>query len=267
LSLQSSFAGRLSGYLLDLIFPADCLVCGAPHREGKRYPVCTPCLSAVEPLHAEYLCSSCGTPFLNQWPLDEEGCCALCRLGIRGFDGAFSFGSYEGALRRLIHLFKYEGIRPLAAPLGRLLSHALPRDREFDAVVAMPMHWRRRWRRGFNQSELLAREIARRIGKPVLCPVHKRKNTSVQAGLTSAARRRNVSGAFTARPGDAVRGKRVLLVDDVLTTGATAAACAAAIRRAGAASVTLLTVARADRRLGRERLLALTNTSSRGNPT
>jgi ComF family protein len=208
----------------------------------------------------------CRTPFLNRAPLDEEGRCALCRLGIRGFDGAYSFGSYESGLRRLIHLFKYDGIRPLAAPLGKLLSRALPRDQEFDAVAAMPMHWRRRWRRGFNQAELLAKEIARRIGKPLVSPVRKRKNTSGQAGLTSAARRRNVSGAFVARGPDIVRGQRILLVDDVLTTGATAASCAAAMRRAGAASVTLLTVARADRRLGREYLLGIAKPSLRRNP-
>jgi ComF family protein len=138
-------------------------------------------------------------------------------------------------------------MKPLAGPLGNLLAAALPRDQRFDAVVAVPLHWRRKWERGFNQSELLARSIARRCDAPVLHPVRRRKATRVQAGLSNTRRRENVAGAFIARSG-AVRGLRILLVDDVMTTGATASACAHALKRAGAKSITLLTLARVDRR-------------------
>jgi ComF family protein len=176
----------------------------------------------------------------------------LCRRGLRGFDAAYSFGSYEGTLRELIHLFKYGRIRTLAGPLGRMIASAVPRDRVFDAVVPVPLHWRRRLDRGFNQSELLARAVARRYGLGVTNAARRRRATPAQAGLSNAGRRTNVAGAFTVKRPRAVAGCRVLLVDDVMTTGATAGACAAALRRAGATYVALLTLARVDRRAGVE---------------
>jgi ComF family protein len=166
---------------------------------------------------------------------------------LRGFDWAYCFGAYEGALRELIHLYKYDRMKPLARPLGDLLATALPLDQRFDGVVAVPLHWRRKWERGFNQSELLARSIARRCDAPLLHAVRRRKATRVQAGLSNNRRRENVSGAFIAKA-NAVRGMRILLVDDVMTTGATGSACSHALKRAGAQSVALLTLARVDRR-------------------
>jgi ComF family protein len=198
-------------------------------------------------MSAEYFCVSCRTPFLNQYPLDADGRCALCRSGLRGFDWAYCYGAYEGTLRQLIHLYKYSRMKPLAKPLGDLLAAALPRDQQFDGVVAVPLHWRRKWDRGFNQSELLARSIARRCGVPVLHPVRRRRSTRAQAGLSNSRRRQNVAGAFVGKPG-AAKGLRILLIDDVMTTGATASACAHALKRAGAQSVALLTLARVDRR-------------------
>jgi len=170
----------------------------------------------------------------------------LCRTGRRGFDEAYCYGAYEGTLRKLIHLFKYNGMRALAAPLGELLGNALPRDRQFDVVTAVPLHWRRRWMRGFNQSELLGREISRRRGIPSVRALRRGFATRAQAGLSNSQRRENVSGAFRARK--RLNGTRILLIDDVMTTGATAAACAIALKKAGARSVSLLTLARVDRR-------------------
>jgi len=180
--------------------------------------------------------------------LDEQGRCALCRRGVRGFDAAYSFGFYEAELRQLIHLFKYGRVRTLSGPLGKLLALALPREQAFDVIVPMPLYWRKRWQRGFNQSELLAREIGRRMHTPVENALRRVRNTAAQAGLTSAKRRLNVSGAFQAKKRANIDGRRVLLIDDVMTTGATAASCARALQRAGARQVTLLTLARADRR-------------------
>jgi ComF family protein len=212
--------------------------------------VCRRCLASPEPFLAEHFCVTCRTPFANSAPLDASGRCSLCRLGINGFDAAYSFGEYDGALRELIHLFKYGGVAPLANTLGALLSRALPRDAAVDVIVPMPLHWRRRWRRGFNQSELLARSVGQRTGVPVACAVRRRRATPPQAGLTRAERRDNVIGAFAVRDRGAVSGRRVLLIDDVLTTGATASACASVLKRCGARSVTVLTVARVDRRKG-----------------
>ena len=197
---------------------------------------------------AEYFCVMCRTPFLNHFPLDEQGRCRLCRMGTRGFDAAYCFGTYEGPLRELIHLFKYGRMKPLGRNLGAYLASALPRDERFDLVVAMPLHWRREWQRGFNQSRLLAIEIARRCGIKVINAVRRTRATASQAGLSHAGRRKNVSGAFRARKRRGMQGRRVLLIDDVMTTGATASACARALKRAGAKSVTLLTLARVDRR-------------------
>ena len=217
--------------------------------------MCAACLRAPEPLTAEYFCTGCGTPFRNRFPLDAAGRCALCRAGVHGFDAVCCFGAYEGPLRELIHLFKYGRMRPLAAPLSDLLAAALPRDEAFDAVVAMPLHWRRHWERGFNQAELLARATARRCGLPLVKAVRRVRPTAPQAGLSNARRRENVAGAFRARAGRPLEGKRVLLVDDVMTTGATASACALALKRAGARRVTLLTLARVDRRMAAEPLV------------
>jgi ComF family protein len=199
-------------------------------------------------MSAEFFCVSCRTPFQNAFPLDAEGRCALCRFGLRGFDAAYCFGAYEGVLRELIHLYKYGRVKTLARPLGALLAAALPREERFDAVTPVPLHWRRQWQRGFNQSDLLARTIARRCGIPVIHALKRVRPTVAQAGLSNTGRRQNVTAAF--RPRRTVEGKRILLIDDVMTTGSTAAACALALKRAGAAKVALLTVARVDRRIG-----------------
>ena len=230
-------------------------------------PVCRACLAKPEPLAADYYCLQCRAPFLSSFPLDEQGLCALCRRGVRGFDAAYSFGFYESELRKLIQLFKYSRVQTLAAPLGRFLARALPREQSFDVIVPMPLHWRKRWQRGFNQAGLLAHEIGRRTHTPVRNALRRVKNTASQAGLTSSKRRKNVSGAFQAsrRPSmrAALDGHSVLLIDDVMTTGATAAACARALKRAGARQVTLLTLARADRRPLSDPLLRDSNFSGR----
>jgi len=187
-------------------------------------------------------------PFVNRFPLDETGRCGLCRLGLQGFDAVYSYGSYEGTLRELVHLFKYGGVRPLAGTFGKFLAQALPREAAFDVIVPMPLHWFKQWQRGFNQSDLLAREIGKKWNVPVRTVIRRKKATLPQAGLTNAKRRANVSGAFKTARGRPLAGMRVLLVDDVVTTGATASACARVLKRAGAAHVSLLALARTDRR-------------------
>jgi ComF family protein len=249
-SFDSNVVRRLLAKAFAIVFPEDCRVCSAPLRNLSRIPVCPECLSHPQPFAAEHFCAACRTPFINDAPLDENGLCSLCRLGLTEFDAAYSFGEYEGTLRKLIHLFKYQGIAPLHKQLGKLLSTALPRDMTPDVIVPMPLHWKRAWRRGFNQSDLLARALSRRTGVPVAHAVKRRRGTPAQAGLTRAERRVNVAGAFEMTKRNAVNGRHVLLIDDVLTTGATASACAAVLKRAGARRVTVLTLARVDRRKG-----------------
>ena len=229
------------------MFPDECAVCKRPLHKFSRVPVCEECLREPAPLISEYFCLNCRTSFQNSFPLDSEGRCMLCRQGRRGFDEAFCYGAYEGTLRELIHLLKYNGMRPLAGPLGDLLAQALPRDRQFDMITPVPLHWRRRWQRGFNQSELLGKIVARRRGIPLAKVLRRSFATRAQAGLSGALRRQNVAAAFRARR--RVAGQRILLIDDVMTTGATAGACAVALKKAGAKSVALLALARVERRL------------------
>jgi ComF family protein len=171
----------------------------------------------------------------------------VCRAERNGPDEVFAYGVFEEPLRELVHLFKYGGVTALARPLGRLLRLAVPRDRGFDLIVPTPLHWRRRWTRGYNQAMLLARELAPALGLKPVNALRRTRATSTQAGLSRTARRANVAGAFVVRDPSRIHGRRVLLVDDVMTTGATLRACAAALKRAGARSVSIAVLARAGR--------------------
>lgn len=236
--------GRL-GWLL---FPDDCRICERPLQNLSRIPVCPSCLKLPRPETAAHACRVCRSPFIDAYPLDEHDLCTVCRGRDVSFDRAYSFGSYEGPLRELIRLFKYSRVETLAKPLSRFLVEALPERCAFDLVVPMPMHWYRRWQRGFNQAELLAKPVAKYAGVRC-CRILKRIRLGKrQAGLGATARRTNLQGAFQVVRADRIAGKRILLVDDVVTTGSTLAAAAAVLKRAGAAEVCAVTVARVPRR-------------------
>ena len=217
-----------------------------PLRNVSRVPVCPSCLQLPEPLQAEYFCCSCRTPFISSFSLDEDGYCAVCRESLINFDAAYSFGAYEGNLRKLIHLFKYGKVESLAGPLSKLLLLAIPLEAQFDAVIAMPMHWRKQWQRGFNQAQLVAQPVARRYGLTIANNLRRTRYTKPQAGLNEAQRRNNLQDSFRVARPKQVAGKRVLLIDDVFTTGATLRAGAEALKTAGALHVTALTLARVD---------------------
>lgn len=172
--------------------------------------------------------------------------CAACLAHPPEFDIARSLFVYDGPLREAIHTLKFQGRRVAAGPLGTLLADLAPPEvtTRVGAVVPVPLHASRMATRGFNQAELLARPLAARLGVPCLTRalVRLRQNLP-QAGLDAAGRRRNVLDAFA--PGRAAVPGTVLLVDDVFSTGATAGACAGALRRCGAARVFVLTLARA----------------------
>ena len=236
--------------VLALTFPDDCRICNTRLSGFPTYPVCPSCLAHPEPLSADAFCVQCHAPFYSESALDLDGRCRLCRSGLTQFDALYCVGAYEGRLRELIHLFKYESMERLGKPLGAFLRAGLPREAVFDVMTPMPIHPQRMRERGFNQAEVLAKEVAKVSQVQLKTLVKRRRNTAKQAGLSGKQRRVNVNDAFVVTDPELIRGKRILLVDDVLTTGASANACALTLKRAGASYVAILALARADRRIG-----------------
>lgn len=226
--------------LLAVVFPSACAHCGHPRDLPRSGPLCSACWSAL-PRHGGRVCA-CGQPLGASPP------CGRCRRGLSPIARGASLGPYEGPLRSVLHALKYRDHRRAAERLAEALAED-PAVRELRSpgavLVPVPLHPRRRAERGYNQSELLARALARRLALGVApAALVRRKDTAPQTGLSAAARRHNVSGAFAVRRRALVADRPVILVDDVMTTGATARACAAALRAAGAREVRLLTVAR-----------------------
>ena len=242
-----AFLKPLAARVFNLTFPEDCRICEQPLTNVSRIPVCPACLSLPKPLQAEFFCRACRTPFADDYPLDEHDLCTVCRQGLANFDAAYSFGSYEGTLQQLIHLFKYAKVETLAEPLGQFMQQALPLEANFDFIMAMPMHWKKRWERGFNQAELLARPVARRYGLPLAKNLRRTRYTKSQAGLSETDRRANLRGSFAVSHPEQITGKRILLIDDVFTTGSTLRSAAQVLKEAGAGHVSALTLARVDR--------------------
>jgi ComF family protein len=242
--------------LFATLFPSDCRLCGSPLVNISRLPVCLECLSAMRPI-AGGVCSICGERLVSPHAFSGaqgEPCCGLCRRLTPPFTKAAAYGSYVGGLRDLLHLLKYEQVRPAANVLGRMLAEAMARlERSFGpgaiVVVPVPLHARKLRQRGFNQSELIARAALKLRPSPdrlTLNPhvLQRRRETQSQTGLSSHQRRENVRGAFAVVKPAEVAHRKVLLVDDVFTTGTTVSECARILRRAGASAIYVATVAR-----------------------
>lgn len=217
--------------LLELLYPNTCWVCGRFLADGQA-SVCVACehLLTTDSAPTCRRCSSSIGPFVN----DED--CARCRGQHFAFDAAIRLGPYEGLLREVILRLKNSREENLAEVIGTMWArHVAPRlsDLHAQVVVPVPLHWTRRyWERGFNQSEILARCLARHLQIPCYphCVRRLRRTPRQTHQLTATARRDNVHGAFRARPQYNLTGQTVLLVDDVLTTGATANEAARALR-------------------------------------
>ena len=229
--------------LLDLLFPPRCAGCG---RRGAW--LCAACAARLAPLAPPW-CARCGIPLAGP----GATLCPRCRVeGPFALDHARAAYVFREPIRAAIHRFKYEGERGRAAHLAALTAAApgaadlhRPGVAGRDAlIVPVPLDPARRRARGYNQSEELARELAALWGRPLATGLARGRETRPQVGLDRLARRENVRGAFVWR-GDPLVDRPLLLVDDVMTTGATAEECAAALKAAGARWVGLLTVARA----------------------
>jgi ComF family protein len=241
-----------------LVFPWECPVCGG-EVAGAGGPFCPGCRADLLG-GAGDACRRCAMP-VGPWGILKEGC-GECRDRSLGFDAAVALGLYQGALRALCLRLKHQPDAWIAPWLAGLLLDARPVLREEAArsdnalVVPVPLHWRRRWSRGYNQSEALARGLAERLGLRQAAPLRRVKSTRILAGLRRDERARTLRDAFRARPvvgmwagaGAGLKGRTVFLVDDILTTGATCGAAARVLKRAGAARVVAVVIARAEGR-------------------
>jgi ComF family protein len=255
-----SWAGGIAAGLFATLFPSDCRLCGAPLINVSRLPVCEDCLGAMRPI-AGGLCSICGERLISPFAFAAEdqssesgdALCGLCRRMEPPYVKATAYGSYDSGLRELIHLLKYNQVRPAANVLGRMLVEAIEDLQPLFSgsevlVVPVPLHFRKLRQRGFNQSELIARAALKlkratqlRLGAGVL---ERQRETKSQIGLSRHQRRENIRGAFVVAKPVEVSGREVLVIDDVFTTGTTVSECARILRRAGATKVYVATVAR-----------------------
>jgi ComF family protein len=241
----------LAGAVATVLFPSGCRLCDALLTRPDRLPVCNACLESFRKLPDE-ICDRCGQPWTDKGDVDgDENVCGVCRERGFAFDAARSFGVYDGALARAIVLMKYERIEPLAGWFAKRLAEAaqrIPVQFAADLVVPVPLHRTRQKERGFNQVDVFGKLLAKKLELPYRPVLLKRERPRPEKHLLHFEERwEAVRGAFVIRDGGRVDNLRILLLDDVMTSGATLDACSRALREAGAKSVAGLTIARAVR--------------------
>ena len=266
--------------LLSIVYPAFCPICGSPLSQPSKSPVCHLCWENINLIPPPY-CSICGLPLEleSKVATSIELSCQDCQKGKRAFSMARALGIYEYELRDIILLLKFQGKRRLAKELAYMSYLRLKGDRlieRVDVILPVPLYWRRKRERGFNQSELLASYLSRSLGIKILKGYLRRiRNTPPQSQVDPKERAKNVRGAFRVRgpwwriikdwfqagirrlkarepkkrkkyhSSNSLKGKVVLLIDDIFTTGATVSECARTLKKAGAKEVRVFTIARA----------------------
>lgn len=226
--LPASFFGFL--------FPQRCPVCNRDAHASRAVPICTVCWESIQPYNG-HACRQCGLPTSSA----HTDLCQTCLVDPPPFTRALSYGIYEGVLKEAIHLLKFNKHRRLAKPLAELL--AALNLAGADALIPVPVHLNQLRQREFNQTALIAKHLGKLIRIPLMIDgLKKMKDTAAQIDVDRKERLRNLRKAFAAS--DAVRGKRIILVDDVITTGATVRECAQTLTKAGAAEVIVVALAR-----------------------
>lgn len=221
--------------LMDLIFPQECMVCNSSIE--IEYGICSKCRSTMVP-SPKPSCDICGIP------IGTAGTCINCLNTPPAYDRIVTAYKYEGIIKDIIHLFKYRGKTTFKKFLGSVIHEIIIKENiSPDIITFIPMHWTRLISRGYNHSALIAKETAKLSGKikADFNILRKLKKTAPQTGLTSDKRKSNIKGSFAARN---VKGLKVLVIDDVITTGATAGAVAGVLKKAGADSVYIAGIGR-----------------------
>jgi len=229
--------------VLSLIYPYQCLICHRALPLSYHYPLCFSCEEEIIFLERETLCEICGRPLAS-------GLCNECKQEKNSFDLLRSVAIYEGIWREIIHHYKYHGKFYLSTFLSQKLFQMYTQERalqESDFIIPVPEHFLDRIKRGYHQTYLLAKFLGKKTGKSVITAfLRKPKRIPSQTGLPARKRKSNVRGAYQVKPGKKLRGRKVLLIDDVFTTGATINECAKQLKKNGVAKVYALTLARGE---------------------
>jgi ComF family protein len=252
-SFRSAFSSAFAS-VFNTVFPSDCRICGEALTNVSRLPVCGDCVHSIKAIEGS-VCEVCGERVPDAAHAVSETKCMLCRRARLPFVKAMACGSYNGALRGMIHLLKYEAMLPAADSLAELLTPVILSLAEKCEgqilLVPVPLFKSKQRQREFNQSELIARAAMKKLPEDIRAKIKltdsallRLRDTRSQTGLTRHQRRENMRGAFAASDAEKIKGHDVILVDDVLTTGTTAAECARVLRRAGAKKIYVATVAR-----------------------
>ncbi len=232
--------------IADIIFPPCCVVCGELLQRHSSLSLCESCLQGIRFISSP-LCPCCGVPFSGEE--GDDHLCGQCLMEEKPYALARSVGRYEGTILTAIHKFKYHGKTGIGKALGGIMADFASGIWEmgtFDLIIPVPLHIKRLRERGFNQAVILARELSKRFHLPLdFSSLKRTRFTPPQVGMGRKERSANVKGAFSITNPRNITGKKILLIDDVYTTGSTLVECSRVLLDANAEAVAILTAARA----------------------